>query len=82
MFLLMVYRSIRSKKWRRQPYPANIKSPFLCRYVKSSWPARNIDQNLADLKAQVAACARGAQELEAMVGGFGRPAVDRERLCW
>jgi 5-oxoprolinase (ATP-hydrolysing) len=40
------------------------------------WPARNIDQNLADLKAQVAACARGAQELEAMVTGFGRAAVD------
>ncbi|WP_417232247.1 hydantoinase B/oxoprolinase family protein [Brevundimonas sp.] len=40
------------------------------------WPARNIDQNLADLKAQVAACARGAQELESMVSSFGRAAVD------
>ena len=40
------------------------------------WPARNIDQNLADLKAQVAACARGAQELESMVTGFSRAAVD------
>ena len=40
------------------------------------WPARNIDQNLADLKAQVAACARGAQELEAMVDAFGRAAVE------
>ena len=40
------------------------------------WPARNIDQNLADLKAQVAACARGAQELESMVANFGRAAVD------
>ena len=40
------------------------------------WPARNIDQNLADLKAQVAACARGAQELESMVASFGRAAVD------
>jgi 5-oxoprolinase (ATP-hydrolysing) len=27
------------------------------------WPARNIDQNIADLAAQVAACARGAAEL-------------------
>ncbi len=40
------------------------------------WPARNIDQNLADLKAQVAARARGAQELELMVSSFGRAAVD------
>jgi 5-oxoprolinase (ATP-hydrolysing) len=40
------------------------------------WPARNIDQNLADLKAQVAACARGARELESMVTSFGRAAVD------
>ncbi len=27
------------------------------------WPARNPDQNIADLKAQLAACARGAGEL-------------------
>jgi len=27
------------------------------------WPSRNIPQNLADLKAQVAACAKGAAEL-------------------
>ncbi len=29
-----------------------------------SWPARNIDQNIADLSAQIAACARGAGELQ------------------
>ena len=28
------------------------------------YPARNVDQNIADLKAQVAACARGAAGLE------------------
>ncbi len=39
-------------------------------------PSRNVDQNLADLKAQVAACARGAEELARMVGEFGRPAVE------
>ena len=30
------------------------------------WPARNPDQNVADLKAQLAANARGAAELEAL----------------
>jgi len=40
------------------------------------WPARDPDQNLGDLKAQVAACARGAQELARMVERFGRAAVD------
>jgi 5-oxoprolinase (ATP-hydrolysing) len=35
------------------------------------YPARNIDQNLADLRAQVAACAKGIAELERMVGHFG-----------
>jgi len=34
------------------------------------YPARNPDQNIADLKAQVAACARGAQELHKMVAHF------------
>jgi 5-oxoprolinase (ATP-hydrolysing) len=27
------------------------------------WPSRNVDQNIADLKAQVAACTKGAEEL-------------------
>ncbi|MEP7206248.1 MAG: hydantoinase B/oxoprolinase family protein [Casimicrobiaceae bacterium] len=35
------------------------------------YPARNIDQNLADLRAQVAACAKGTAELEHMVAQFG-----------
>jgi 5-oxoprolinase (ATP-hydrolysing) len=35
------------------------------------YPARNIEQNLADLRAQVAACQRGAQELNAIVEQFG-----------
>ena len=35
------------------------------------YPARNIDQNLADLRAQVAACAKGILELERMVTHFG-----------
>jgi 5-oxoprolinase (ATP-hydrolysing) len=35
------------------------------------WPARNPDQNIADLKAQVAANEKGARELGAMVDRFG-----------
>jgi 5-oxoprolinase (ATP-hydrolysing) len=40
------------------------------------WPARNPGQNLADLKAQVAACARGAAELRRIAGELGRVVVD------
>jgi 5-oxoprolinase (ATP-hydrolysing) len=38
-------------------------------------PSRNPDQNLADLRAQVAANERGVQELEATVAQFGRDTV-------
>lgn len=36
-----------------------------------AYPSRNPDGNLADLRAQVAANARGAQEVAAMIGDFG-----------
>jgi 5-oxoprolinase (ATP-hydrolysing) len=39
------------------------------------YPCRNVEQNLADLRAQVAACARGIQELGKMVEHFGLPVV-------
>jgi 5-oxoprolinase (ATP-hydrolysing) len=39
------------------------------------YPVRNVDQNLADLRAQVAACAKGASELAKMVVHFGLPVV-------
>jgi 5-oxoprolinase (ATP-hydrolysing) len=39
------------------------------------WPARNIEQNLADLAAQVAACARGATGLEQACAEHGRDVV-------
>ncbi len=38
-------------------------------------PARNPDQNLADLKAQTAACRRGADEIGALIDRFGRDTV-------
>jgi 5-oxoprolinase (ATP-hydrolysing) len=40
-----------------------------------TYPARNPDQNLADLRAQVAANAKGAQELHRMVKQFGLETV-------
>jgi 5-oxoprolinase (ATP-hydrolysing) len=40
------------------------------------WPARDPDRNLADLQAQVAACARGAAELRRIAGEQGRAVVD------
>jgi 5-oxoprolinase (ATP-hydrolysing) len=39
------------------------------------YPARNVEQNLADLRAQVAACQKGATELMAMVRHFGSSVV-------
>ena len=40
-----------------------------------TYPVRNIEQNLADLRAQVAACAKGAEELQKMCGQFGLEVV-------
>jgi 5-oxoprolinase (ATP-hydrolysing) len=39
------------------------------------YPARNPDQNIADLKAQIAACVKGAAELRALVALYGRDTV-------
>jgi len=39
------------------------------------YPVRNVEQNLADLRAQVAACAKGASELAKMVDHFGLAVV-------
>jgi 5-oxoprolinase (ATP-hydrolysing) len=38
--------------------------------------ARNPDRNMADLKAQIAACARGAAELRRVAGEYGRDVID------
>jgi 5-oxoprolinase (ATP-hydrolysing) len=40
------------------------------------WPARNPDRNIADLKAQIAACARGAAELQRVAHDYGREVID------
>ena len=44
-------------------------------FASGRYPSRNVDQNMADLKAQVASCARGGDELSRMVAEFGRPVV-------
>jgi 5-oxoprolinase (ATP-hydrolysing) len=44
--------------------------------ASGKWPARNPDQNIGDLKAQVAACARGAESLTGLVAEFGQDVVE------
>jgi len=44
--------------------------------ASGEWPARNPDQNIGDLKAQIAACARGAEALTEMVAEFGLDVVE------
>ncbi len=43
--------------------------------ARGPYPARNPDQNIADLKAQLAACTRGAQGLLRLVADHGRDVV-------
>ena len=44
-------------------------------FLAAEYPARSPDINIADLKAQVAACEKGAQELRRMVAQFGLEVV-------
>ena len=44
--------------------------------TSGDWPCRAPDTNIADLKAQVASCEKGARELRRMVAQFGREVVD------
>ena len=41
------------------------------------WPARAPDRNIADLKAQIAACLAGASAVRAMIGAYGGAKVAR-----
>jgi 5-oxoprolinase (ATP-hydrolysing) len=45
--------------------------------ASGQWPARNPDMNLADLKAQIAACQAGAAAVSEMIRGYGADAVAR-----
>jgi 5-oxoprolinase (ATP-hydrolysing) len=44
-------------------------------FASGPHPARDIDRNLADLKAQIAACLRGGEEFERLVQHYGREGV-------
>jgi 5-oxoprolinase (ATP-hydrolysing) len=44
--------------------------------LSGAHPVRAVDINIADLKAQVASCAKGALELRRMVAHFGRDVVE------
>jgi len=46
-----------------------------CLLTSGRWPARNVEQNLADLRAQLAANARGVRELERAAAAHGWPAL-------
>jgi 5-oxoprolinase (ATP-hydrolysing) len=46
------------------------------RLTAGRWPARNVTQNLADLRAQLAACRKGVAELEAMTAHYGLGVVE------
>ncbi len=45
------------------------------RLTQDVYPVRNVTQNIADLRAQIASCHKGANELVAMVDHFGRDVV-------
>jgi 5-oxoprolinase (ATP-hydrolysing) len=53
-----------------------LEAEMLALLASGAWPARRPDRNLSDLKAQVAACARGAAEMRRVAGEFGREVVD------
>ncbi len=44
-------------------------------FASGPHPARDIGRNIADLKAQIAACLRGAAELKRLVAHYGRDGV-------
>lgn len=50
-------------------------APLRQQLASGPWPARNPDQTIADLRAQIAANEKGVQELRAMVAQFGRETV-------
>jgi 5-oxoprolinase (ATP-hydrolysing) len=52
-----------------------LEADIRARLASGPWPARNPDQNIADLRAQIAANEKGAQELLGMVERFGLDVV-------
>jgi len=54
-----------------------LEAETLAALTAGPWPARNPDQNLADLKAQIAACQAGAAAVSEMIRAHGADAVAR-----
>ncbi len=52
-----------------------LERPFVELLLSGPFPARNTTQNVGDIKAQVAACTRGAHELHRIVREYGRDTV-------
>ena len=52
-----------------------LEADLRARLSGAKYPARNIDQNIADLRAQIAANEKGVQELRRMVSHFGLDVV-------
>ncbi|MGF7149363.1 5-oxoprolinase (ATP-hydrolyzing) [Sphingomonas zeicaulis] len=48
---------------------------FRTALASGPYPARDPDRNVGDIRAQIAACARGAAEIGKMVAAFGRDVV-------
>ncbi|MBD3730239.1 MAG: hydantoinase B/oxoprolinase family protein [Sphingomonadales bacterium] len=52
-----------------------LEAPLRNALAGGRWPARNIDQNIADLAAQIAACKRGETRLLGLVADYGADVV-------
>ncbi len=61
------FKLLDAGRWREAEMVALLQS--------GEYPSRNPQQNMADLKAQIAANAKGVQELRRMVDQFGLPVV-------
>jgi 5-oxoprolinase (ATP-hydrolysing) len=53
-----------------------LEAEFRARLGEGEWPPRNPDRNVSDIRAQIAACARGAAELRRVAGEYGRDVID------
>jgi len=53
-----------------------LEAEFRARLAEGQWPARNPDRNVSDIRAQVAACTRGAAELRRVTHEYGRAVID------
>jgi 5-oxoprolinase (ATP-hydrolysing) len=53
-----------------------LEAEFRARLAEGQSPARNPDRNVSDVRAQIAACARGAGELTRVAGEYGRDVID------